>query len=293
MRVLLFRTGLIWALAAFAAAGPFLFSGPARNNAPGATPEETFTTGEMLVYKVEWSPPWYLFFLPTMDAGEATLGVFDGTETEDGKETVRIVFTARSSGAFAKLAGVTVEDHFESHADADTLCTISVQKKIREGKRKRDIDVRFEPDRRRLHIRAVNVAAVPPKVDRDEYVNDIPPCVRDIFAALFEVRRRDFAEGVRHRSLVGDDDLVREIETQVEKKEMVKTPHGRYETWKVNTVSLFGGLFKDGGQFRVWLTADSQKMPVKFEAKVRLGKVTGELTALKRTTEEERDRSQP
>jgi hypothetical protein len=47
----------------------------------------------------------------------------------------------------------------------------------------------------------------------------------------------------------------------------------------VNTVAVFGGLFKNGGQFRMWLSADNRKIPVKFEAKISLGKVTGSLVA--------------
>ncbi len=77
--------------------------------------------------------------------------------------------------------------------------------------------------------------------------------------------------------MVGDNDRVKEIETQVEKRETVETPKGKYDAWKLNTVSILGGLFKDGGQFKIWLSADERKIPVQFEAKVSLGKVSGKL----------------
>jgi len=42
-----------------------------------------------------------------------------------------------------------------------------------------------------------------------------------------------------------------------------------------------GGLFKEGGQFRLWVSADQRKVPLQFEVKVSLGKVVGKLkTAL-------------
>ena len=38
-----------------------------------------------------------------------------------------------------------------------------------------------------------------------------------------------------------------------------------------------GGLFKEGGQFKIWFSADEKKVPVQFEVKVKLGRVFGEL----------------
>ncbi len=266
-----------------ALAGAFVLLASAQPNAgrrPGSDPaacgDVPFEPGEKLVFHVEWSPPWYLFFLPTMDAGEVRLALEKGPELEQ-KPSMRIVFTAKSSGTLARLTGVHVDDYFESYVDACSLCTASVTKRIREGRRKRDIDVTYLPASNQLRIREVNVAASPPKVDRDSVLDDIPSCVKDIFSAVYDTRRRNLAEGFAHRVLVGEDDKIREIEARVERREDVKLPLGRFDAWKVDTVSVLGGLFKDGGQFKIWMTADERRLPVKFEARVRLGKVVGTL----------------
>jgi hypothetical protein len=120
----------------------------------------------------------------------------------------------------------------------------------------------------------------PPVVKKNEYKDDIPGCVQDLFSALYAVRRLDLQDGTSHKSLVGDDDKVKEIEARVEKKELVTTPAGKYQAWKVNTIALVGGLFKEGGQFSIWLSADERKLPVQFEAKVKLGRVTGKLKSV-------------
>jgi hypothetical protein len=249
--------------------------------------------GETLTYRVEWSPPWYLFFLPNMEAGEVRLALMDANGGS-GRKALKIDFTARSSGTLARMAGVNVDDHFQSYVDPETLCTFSVSKRIREGKRKRNVEVEYFASANRLRIRQVNTAVDPPKVDRDEYVDEVPACVRDIFAALYDTRRRELKPGAAHRLLVGDDDKVKQVEAKIEKRETVKVPFGRFEAWKVETKALFGGLFKDGGQFLVWMTADEQKVPIKFEVKVKLGKVTGELTSLDTAAESvAEDRSRP
>jgi len=238
-----------------------------------------FTIGERLVYNVEWNPPWYLFFLPAMDAGEAELNLA-GETVHEGRRALKIVFQARSSGTLAKLAGVKVDDHFEFITDPETFCTYEVNKKLREGRRKRDIGVVYDKPRRRLHFREVDVGVNPPKLKRDEYIKDIPECVRDLFSALYNARLRELSLGSSHRSVVGDNDHVKEIEAQVEKREIVETPKGKYEAWRLNTIALLGGLFKNGGEFKIWLSADERKLPVQFEAKVSLGKVSGKLKEL-------------
>lgn len=264
-------------------AGVFIGGGPA-GRAPAAglqSPADAkeampFAVGERLVYRVEWNPPWFLSLLPPMEAGEASLSLAAETKYKDRK-ALKIVFTARSSGTLVRLFGVNVDDHYEFMTDPETFCTFSVTEKVRERKRMRDIDLEYLPDTRQLHMREVDVATAVPRVIRDKVYEDIPPCVKDLFSALYDVRRTTLVAGTSRRVLVGDDASVKEVEIRVEKNEQVSTPVGTYKAWRVNTVSVLGGLFKSGGQFRIWLSADDRKLPVKFEAKVSLGKVTGSL----------------
>lgn len=239
-----------------------------------------FAPGESLVFQIEWNPPWFLFFLPNMIAGDAQVQLSQEIEYQ-GRKAIRIVFKAQSSGTFADLAGVQVDDEFVYISDARTFCTFTAAEKIREGKRRRDIDVVYFPDSERLHIREVDLAVAPGKVKKDEYKENIPKCVKDVFSALLSIRLREFHPGMVQRSLVANTDKIKEVETIVEKQEVINTPMGRFNAWRLNTVALLGTLFKEGGQFRIWLTADQRKLPVQFEAKVRLGKVTGKLKAAK------------
>jgi len=235
-----------------------------------------FYAGETLVYGVEWDPPWFLFFLPTMNAGEAELQLLGETEYNDGK-ALKIVFKARSSGTFAKLAGVKVDDELHLLTDPQTYCTLSVSKRIREGKRKRDIDVVYLRGSGQLHIREVDQSVTPPEIKKDEYKDDIPECVRDPFSALYVLRLTQLDEGQTNEWLIGNDDKVKEVRSQVEVKEVIETPVGKFPAWRVNTVALMGGLFKEGGQFRIWFSADARRIPLQFEAKVRLGRAIGKV----------------
>ncbi len=238
-----------------------------------------FSPGERLLYKVEWDPPWFLFFLPRMEAGELEL-VLDSDVERQGKPAWKISFKARSSGTLSKLAGVNVDDHFESLTDPVTLCTYAVKKKIREGKRKRDIDVVYFPADRSLHIRELDVAQVPPRTVKDRHKEGIPECVKDVFSALYALRREDLKTGFSRRWVIGDNDTVKDVETRVLRNEVVHGPGGPTLSLHVETIALLGGLFKQGGQFRIWLSDDRRRLPLKFQAHVKLGKVDGQLVSV-------------
>jgi len=247
-------------------------AGPDKAPAPGTAP---FEVGERLVYRVEWNPPWYLFLLHA-EVGEATLSLAGETQYK-GKKALKITFTARSSGTLVRLAGMKIDDAYEFTTDPETFCTFCATKRVRQGKRMRDIDLVYIPEARKLHIKDVDVSTVVPRVVLDKDFEEIPPCVKDLFSALYAFRRTDLQAGSTQHVLVGDDQHVKEIEVRVVKKEPVSTPLATYDAWQINTVSVLGGLFQSGGQFRIWVSADDRKVPVKFEAKVKLGKVTGEL----------------
>jgi hypothetical protein len=246
-------------------------------------PEETgpvtplpFSIGERLVYRVEWNPPLYLFFLPHMEAGEAELRLDDEAIYND-KRAIRIVFRAHSSGMLSKLAGIKIDDEFVFFADPQTLCSLKVSKKIREGKRKRQIDVEYFHDDHQLHIREIDESVSPPKIKKDETKGNIPSCVQDPLSATYLLRMSPLRVGYVRTFVIGYDDRIKEVESFVDKQEDIETPAGKFAAWNIRTTALMGGLFKEGGQFRIWLSADERKMPVQFEVRVKLGRVFGKL----------------
>jgi len=76
------------------------------------------------------------------------------------------------------------------------------------------------------------------------------------------------------------------VESRVENRERITTPVGEFDAWQIRTTALMGGLFKEGGQFRIWLSADKRKLPLQFEIKVKLGKVLGKLKQLPENLED-------
>ena len=254
-------------------------AGPLREEQAGPPTTESgvpFPIGERLAYEIEWDPPWYLFVIPNMHAADAELEI-TGDDEYKGQKVYKIVFKAQSSGILASLFHMTIDDEFVFLSEPDTFCTYSVSKKIREGKRKRQIDVEYLRETGQLYIRELDESFSPPKIKKDTLKEDIPPCVQDPLSALYFLRGIPLREDMVHTSVIGHDDVVKEVKSKVLKLETVKTPDGKIPAWKIDTVALLGGLFKKGGQFKIWLSADERQIPLQFEVKVSIGRVTGRI----------------
>jgi len=234
--------------------------------------DTTLFTGERLVYAIKWNPPWYMFFMPTMEAGEMLIEQA-GVEEFRGKPAFKTVMRGRSSGALSK-ALMPVEDEFVFYSDPETLCAEGGITKIREGKRKRLLELEYFREAGELRFRATDESVTPPKINKDVTLADIPSCVRDPFSALYIYRTLPLRNDYSNSIVIGNDDKVMEVQAHVEKQERIETQTGALNAWKIRTDALKGGLFREGGQFWVWLAADEKKTPLRFEAKVRLGQVS-------------------
>jgi len=254
------------------------FAAAASNLRPAS---EVIPPGEVLVYEIRWDPPAWMFFLPTISAGELTIH-FQHEARLEGKTVHRIAARALSSGFFPKITGISVDDSFESMVDESGFCSLRMTKKLREGKRLRDVVLTFDPKRGTGHYLAHDAAKTPPAELKNEEVKNLPPCVQDILSGIYLVRLQELRSGEKFPLTVSDDGTVKQVEVRVKEKEAVEATAGRFSAWKVETVSVFGGLFKGGGTFLVWFSDDAHRVPVKFEAKVKVGRVFGTVKQIKR-----------
>jgi hypothetical protein len=268
------RSGTVLLLAAVLAIG--LECLPA--GSAGKTPDYGYPVpaGEKLFYSIYWDPPWYLFFFPSMHAGDAELSIEEGAEYQ-GRPALRIRFKVDSTGTLSKISGMEIHDEFLFLTDPETLCTFSASKKILEGKRKRTIDVQYLPQTRQLHMLDYDESVEPRKLKRDIVKDDIPECVQDPLSGLYDLRRRPLHDDAVIAIVLGHDDLVKQVESRVEKLVALDTTAGKVAAWRLRTISLVEGLFRRGGEFRIWVSADERQVPLQFEVKVKLGRVLGKL----------------
>jgi hypothetical protein len=63
--------------------------------------------------------------------------------------------------------------------------------------------------------------------------------------------------------------------------EVVVTKAGAFQCWKIAIKIKLNNIFKQTGDVYGWLSDDSKKYLVKFEAKVQIGTIVGTLVSVK------------
>ena len=179
-----------------------------------------------------------------------------------------------SNISFFRIAGIEVDNYFESTIDRNSFRSYRILKKIRQGKRKRDIEILFDYKLDRTLVRETDVALSPPRQIRDDIIDGIPGPLSDILSVFYVARLRVLKAGDRYLVYVSDNGKHREVQVKVEEPEKVETSIGSFEALKISTEGGFWGRERN---FRVWYSQDSLRVPVKFEADARVGKVVGQL----------------
>lgn len=239
---------------------------------PDAVYQPPFSAGERLVYQVNWKP---VFLLPAFKAGEISLEIVE-SEFKD-RDTYRIQAWAKSDGALTRVAGLEVRNYFESEVDRQDFRSYRNIQRTREGSRQRNLELLFDYEGDRTVVRETDPSVTPPREIRNKVQARIPAPAVDVLSAFYVTRLKQFSPGERFSIWLNERGEFRQVEVGVLRKEKVKASVGSFEC---HLVSTQGGLFKDGGDFRLWFTDDRLRVPVYFEADVRFGKVYGDLIRL-------------
>ena len=254
-------------------------------------PSYVFPKGETLVYEVRWDPPFWMFFLPTISAGEMTLK-FQNIIDYKGKKAFRITADAVSSGFLPKLTGFTVKNYYESLVSTERFCSnrfteiAREEKTTRPGRRKRYRDkiLTLDYKKRVGHYLTYDAAQNPPKELKNKNFKELPACVQDFLSAIYQTRLKEIQVGDSYPLNISNNGIIKKVEIRAIKKEIVIALAGTYSTIKIQSSSV-RGLFKGGGSLVVWVTDDDRKMPVKYEARAWLGKIFGTIMKIENPAE--------
>lgn len=231
-----------------------------------------FEEGEEVKYSIYWKP---IFLFPSFKAGEVRLTI-DRTQIEE-EPAFRISAWATSDGLLKSVAGLDVRDYFESIVEARSFRSKRFLYQRRQNEKRRNLEVLIDYADDQLLLREVDVSVDPPRVIRNRRDNGLPPAVLDSLSVFYAARLREMRTGDRFRLFLSDSGNIKPVNLEVVKAETLNIALGDYDTVKISTA---GGIFREGGDFRIWYTRDRLRIPVKFEADVKFGKVFGELIHL-------------
>ncbi|TDI17011.1 MAG: DUF3108 domain-containing protein [Acidobacteria bacterium] len=230
-----------------------------------------FQEGEKLRYEVNWKP---LFFTPAFRAGELTFSIQQSEYKE--RPTYTISASAFSEGLLSSIAGLQIRDTFESNIDRETFRSYRLFRQVRQNKRKRDLEVVFDYDRDTILVHETNLAKDPPEEVHKKF-DGIPGPIADVLSIFYVARLHQLEPGQEYQVHLSERGKAKQIRLQVQTREKVQTEIGEFNAVRVSTV---GGLFRDGGDFRIWYSTGPFRFPVQFEADVKFGTIYGKLIGL-------------
>jgi hypothetical protein len=161
------------------------------------------------------------------------------------------------------------KDIYETYMDAETLLPLKFVRNINEGDYKKYQNVSFN--------RSANTAI------SKEGVFKVPECVHDVVSAVFWARNIDFnllkpnTDKVPVKIFL--DNEIHTLYVRYLGKETITTKYGKFKTIKIKPSTIKGTIFKDDDKMTVWISDDANRVPVRVESPIIVGKVRIDMTS--------------
>lgn len=223
-----------------------------------------FQPGEKLTFQVRWS------FIP---AGEAVLEILP-IETIQGVASYHFVMTAKTY-PFVDLF-YKVRDRIDAFTDTGMIHSI-LYKKQKKGKRKKNVTVAFNWEKQTTQYS---------NQGKKEKPVVIKPGSFDPLSVFYAFRLCDLDAGRKLQIPVTDGKKCVEGVATVIKREKITVANRTYDTFLVEPdLKHIGGVFEKSkkAKLEIWVTADTQKIPVKIKSKVIVGSFVAELVSAEGT----------
>ena len=245
--------------------------------------ELPISAGEKLIYDVKFSRFIINASIGTISfefLGVKTAPTIAGLNVDfKPPETDRFIHLraeAVSKGFLAKLFGMTVNDRFESLADAQDFGARLSFKEIQESKNHSIHTTLFDREKQaaKYVVADLNKPQAPPR----EKSLAISNGALDLLSAFYFLQLQKLKEHEILRFPVSHDGQQYQFEIVIGKREKLSTDFGKFNTIKLEP-KLFGPgrLFSRSGEMTMWVMDDDCHLPLKLVAKTSAGTITATL----------------
>jgi hypothetical protein len=219
-----------------------------------------FKPGEKLTYKVYYN-------LFSLQAGTATFEVREALKKVGTRDCYNIVGTGKTTEACDLF--FPVRDHYESYIDTTALLPWRFVRIVNEGGFKFDDFVRFDQ---------YSKTATSKKNKETKYPLTLQ--THDVISALYYFRTIDWSKAEINQAFMVDiflDEKIHQNRITYLGKETIKTDLGKFSCFKVRPVLITGNVFKENAEMTIWVTDDANRIPIRIESEIVVGKVKADL----------------
>ncbi len=191
-----------------------------------------------------------------------------------GDKHVFSFFGKMVSAPFYKII-YTVDDYIETFLDINKMVPIKYSLVQRESGQLVDDLQLFDQEKLKTYFWMKRTKRG--TTTKDNLETNIPYYFQDSFSPIFFVRGLPLNIGDKYEFPVITRGKLWIIKIVVEKKEMLDTPLGEVEAYRLSAETHFPGVLEKQGDIIFWYSADSYRKLLGFKAKVKIGSVEGEI----------------
>jgi hypothetical protein len=217
----------------------------------------SFKEGEKITYKI-----YYTLVDVFVEAGEVNF--LCNLEQLNNKPVYHLIATGTTLPFYDHF--YKVRDRYESYTDTETLRPLQFTRNTNEGGAKKYENIRFN--------QAANTAIT------DSGVLKIDPCMQDALSAVYYLRNVKFVhinKGDKIPFTIILDSRIYHTYIRYIGKEILKTKYGRFHTIKFKAMLIKGTLFEEGEKMTVWVSDDSDHLPLRVESAIVIGSVKADM----------------
>lgn len=240
----------------------------------GSLAEENlaFMAGERLDYTINFK-----WGIVRTDIASASITLeqeqLDGRDVFRGRLTAR---TARFYDSFFK-----VREDFNAWFDIEGLTPRRFTRDTREGGYIAKDDFNFVWEKEKPYIAA---AFETKKKPRRNFEIPLKPCIYDVISLFYTARNMDMSrveEGKPYPMVFAIDDDIYTIGFIFRGRETMEIKgFGNVGTLKFDVSVVEGEVFSGEGGFHLWFSDDDNRIPVYFEAGLKIGMIKGRLSSV-------------
>lgn len=224
---------------------------------------KSFSTGERVEYRVHYG---------FINAAEAKVEVGKAVSMINNRPCYRVNITGKTVGAFDLIS--RVRDTWRSYIDTTAILPHMFERQIQENRYHKDEKVYFN------HSKDQAISSV--KDETKTY--NVPNNIHDIISGYFFLRTINFdkvSEGeiIEVPTFFGGE--VYKLRVKYVGKDVIKTKFGRSKVLRLSPQIPANKFFKGEEPMALWVSDDSNKIPLKAEVELRIGSLEMDLKSYK------------
>ncbi|UFH56540.1 DUF3108 domain-containing protein [Spirosoma sp. KNUC1025] len=220
----------------------------------------SFGPGEHMEYRVHYG---------FINAAEAIVDVSPTLYKVNDRPCYRVNVDGRTVGAFDLVT--RVRDTWRSYIDTSAILPQKFYTNLQENNYRKEQNITFNHE--------ANTVKAEERTERDVF--KVPDNVHDLISGYYFLRTIDFNRlnpGQVIEVPAFYDDTVYNMKVRYRGKDVVKTKHGKINVIKLNPVLPPGNqMFKEEESIRIFVSDDTNKVPVKVEVDLWIGSMVMDL----------------